>query len=433
MKAHSLYRSFLQLITLVLVFATTTAHATNGYFLIGHGIKARGMGGVGIALAQQGQTAAVNPAGLVDVGTRLEFDAAIFKPDRRSACCLAPGGVVSGANYFFIPSAGAAYKFNRKLSMGFAAVGAGASTRFEQNFFFDDPTLPGPQADESGTVLGINLIQLIMAPGVAYNFNKQHSFGAALQIGVQTFRGSGMGDAFTRFSLYPNNLTEKGNDWSYGAGIRVGWRGKFFKKKLLLGATYASRTYMTEFDKYKGLFAEEGDFDIPENYGVGLAYKPNKKLTLAFDYMRINYSDVASVGNPALPISSDPANTADKLGASTGPGFDWENQDVFKVGIAYDLNDKWTLRTGFNYGKTPIQENDSLEFNVLAPATTEKHITVGGTYQIDKSQEISFAYQHGLKNKLQTVIANTTQLPFSGPVETELRINIVEIGYAFHF
>lgn len=416
-----------------LALTATTSHATNGYFLIGHGIKSRGMGGVGIALAQQGQTAAVNPAGLIDVGTRIEFDAAVFKPERRSACCLSPDGVVSGANLFFIPSMGGAYKFNRKLSMGFAAVGAGASTRFNQNFFFDDPTLPGPQADASGTSLGINLIQMIMAPGVAYKVNKQHAVGVALQLGVQTFRGYGMGDAFTRFSLHPDSLTEKGNDWSYGAGVRLGWRGMFFNKKITLGATYASRIYMTEFDKYKGLFAEEGDFDIPENYGVGLAYKPTDKLTLAFDYVRINYNDIASVGNPALPISSAATNTVDKLGHPDGPGFEWENQDVYKIGVAYDLNKDWTLRAGFNHGDTPIQENDSLEFNVLAPATVENHYTVGGTYRIDKNQEVNFSYQHGEKNKLETEIDNTTQLPFSGPVETELRINIWEIGYAYHF
>lgn len=431
MKSHFLRAAQLGLAAFVLT--PLVANATNGYFLIGHGIKSRGMGGAGIALAQQGQTAAVNPAGLIDVGTRIDLDAAVFKPDRRSACCLSPDGVVSGANYFFIPSAGAAYKFNRKVSLGFAAVGAGASTRFEQNFFFDDPTLPGPQADESGTVLGINLIQMIMAPGAAYKINNQHSIGAALQIGVQTFRGSGMGDAFERFSLHPNHMTEQGNDWSYGAGLRLGWRSHFFNEKFTLGATYATRTYMTEFDKYKGLFAEEGDFDIPENYGVGLAYKPTEKLTLAFDYVRINYNDIASVGNPSLPISSDPNNTVDKLGHPDGPGFEWENQDVFKFGAAYDLNEKWTLRAGFNYGETPIQENDSLEFNVLAPATVEKHYTVGGTYRLDRNQEINFAYQHGEKNKLKTTIASDTQLPFSGPVEAELRINIWELGYAYHF
>jgi len=46
--------------------------------------------------------------------------------------------------------------------------------------------------------------------------------------------------------------------------------------KLTVGLTYASKTYMTKFDKYKGLFAEQGDFSIPENYGIGLAFKPAK-------------------------------------------------------------------------------------------------------------------------------------------------------------
>jgi long-chain fatty acid transport protein len=410
-----------------------SAFATNGYFLIGYGTKSRGMGGVGIALAQQGEAAAVNPAGIVDLGTRFDVDAALFKPERRSACCLSPDGVVSGSNLFLIPGMGAAYQFNRKISVGLALGGAGANTRFNQNFFFDDPTLPGPQADKSGTSLGVNLIQSIVAVAVAYNITNTQSIGIAPQFAVQTFRGYGMGDAFTRFSLYPDNLTEKGNDWSYGAGIRLGWRGKYFNKKVTLGATYASKTYMTKFKKYKGLFADGGGFDIPENYGVGLAYEPTNKLTLAFDYERINYSDITSIGNPSLPISSDPNNTANKLGAPTGPGFEWSNQNVYKIGLAYDLNEKWTVRAGYNYGKTPIHENDSLEFNVLAPATVEKHYTVGGTYRVDNNQEINFAYQHGQKNTLKTTINSDTQLPFSGPVETELRINTFELGYAYHF
>jgi long-chain fatty acid transport protein len=427
----TLPRWLLSLSLLTCLVLPTTTFATNGYFLIGFGSKSRGMGGVGIGLAQQGQTAAVNPAGLVDIKTRFDADVALFVPERWAACCLAPEGVKSGANTFLIPSMGAAYKFNRKISMGFAAVGAGANTRYEKNFFFDDPTLPGGQADTSGTVLGINLIQMIMAPGVAYNINKQHAIGASLQIGVQTFRGSGMGDAFRPFSQSPNLLTENGNDWSYGAGIRLGYRGKFFKKKLTIGTTYASKVYMTKFDKYAGLFAEEGKFDIPENYGIGLAYKPNKKLTLALDYVRINYSDIASVGNASLPISSDPANTVDKLGNADGPGFEWDDMDVFKIGMAYDLNEKWTVRAGFNYGETPINENDSLEFNVLAPAVSEKHYTIGGTYKISKKSEINFVYQHSPKNKLSTVISGTTQLPYSGLVEADMFINIYEIGYSY--
>ena len=39
----------------------TAALATNGYFSHGFGIKAKGMGGVGIALPQDAMAAATNP------------------------------------------------------------------------------------------------------------------------------------------------------------------------------------------------------------------------------------------------------------------------------------------------------------------------------------------------------------------------------------
>jgi len=405
--------------------------ATNGYFLIGYGTQSRGMGGVGIALPQQGEAAAVNPAGLVDLGTRIDIDAALFLPRRRSACCVSPGGVNSGSNVFLIPSMGGAFKFNRRMSLGMSVVGAGANTRFNQNFFFDDPTLPGPQADTTSGSLGVNLIQMIMAPGVAYKIDRHHAVGASLQIGVQQFRAYGLLNAFSSLSQDPENLTNRGNDYGYGAGVRFGWRSQFFDKRLALGATYASRTYMTKFDKYKGLFADDGGFDIPENFGLGIAIKPIKSLTIAFDWQKILYSDIPAVGNSSLPISADPNNTKDKLGNADGPGFEWNDQNVYKVGIAYDWSRSLTLRAGYNFGATPIQENESLEFNVLAPATTEQHFTVGATYRVGKAHEWSFAYQHAKRNKLESNVGINAGLPFSGPVETELYINTVEVGYSF--
>ncbi len=64
---------------------------------------------------------------------------------------------------------------------------------------------------------------------------------------------------------------------------------------------------MTEFDNYKDLFAEQGDFDIPSHFAVGLAFKATDKLTLAFDFQKIYYSDIASIGNQG-PDAADPVN-----------------------------------------------------------------------------------------------------------------------------
>ncbi len=155
---------------------------------------------------------------------------------------------------------------------------------------------------------GVNLIQMQMLPSFAYKVNKNHSVGASLAIGVQTFRAYGL-QSFGLDGLgYTDgdNLTNQGNDWSYGAGVRLGWLGKFLDKRLTLGANYSSRVYMSKFDKYSDLFAEQGSFDIPENFSLGLAVKATDQLTIAFDYQKIYYSDVASVGNPG-PDAANPS------------------------------------------------------------------------------------------------------------------------------
>ncbi len=88
---------------------------------------------------------------------------------------------------------------------------------------------------------------------------------------------------FGMFSESPTNMSDNGYDSAWGWGGRIGYTGKI-TPELTIGATYATKTYMGSFDKYKGLFAEQGDFDIPANFGVGVAWKAMPALTLAADY-----------------------------------------------------------------------------------------------------------------------------------------------------
>ena len=145
---------------------------------------------------------------------------------------------------------------------------------------------------------------------------------------------------------------------------------------------------------YNNLFAEQGDFDIPENYALGVAYDFTPAVTVAFDVQQINYSDVRSVGNPG-PDASNPSSffslceglpNADpcKLGGPLGLGFGWEDQTIYKIGANWVLNEKWDLRAGWNYGKVPIPEEEVL-FNMLAPATPEHHFTIGAGWAIARA------------------------------------------------
>lgn len=447
-----------------------SAFATNGYFLIGYGAKSRGMGGVGVAYAQDALAAGANPAAMadVDVGTmRIDFGVEYFRPKRAFTHdsqdlennfpgSTGPVNHESGSNDFLIPSGGAIYKFNRKLTMGIAAVGAGANTRYDQTVPGNPTCVDGNTSGGTASTLfnfnclgsptaGVNLIQMQMLPSIAYKLNKTQYVGASLAFGVQTFRAYGL-QAFGPAGLgytTGSNFTNQGNDWSYGAGVRLGWLGKFLDKRLTLGANYSSRVYMTKFDKYKDLFAEQGDFDIPANWTVGLAYALTDNIDIAFDFQKIYYSSVASVSNPG-PTPSDPINffppgctaTSCLLGQNDGMGFGWEDADIFKAGINWDYNSEWSFRAGWNYAKSPIQE-DQIMFNFLAPAVNEHHLTLGASYRPSKSVEWSFNYTHAFSNviKGQTVLGpNGSAFPVvppntNGSIDMEINTLGVSFGY----
>ena len=64
------------------MFSPLFAHATNGYFSNGYGIKSQGIAGIGVALPQDGLAAASNPAGTALVGDRIDVGLSWFTPKR---------------------------------------------------------------------------------------------------------------------------------------------------------------------------------------------------------------------------------------------------------------------------------------------------------------------------------------------------------------
>jgi long-chain fatty acid transport protein len=368
--------------------APLAAHATTGYFQHGYGIKAKGMGGVGIALPQDALAAATNPAGMALVGNRLDLGVDWFAPDREAEIT---GNIFPGVNgkydgndtqSFLIPEFGYNRMLNPNLSLGVSVYGnGGMNTDYKTS----------PFTGFGGTSpAGVDLMQLFISPTVAWR-SGAHAFGASLNLAWQRFQMRGAG-LFAPFSQSPGNVSDNGHDTSTGWGVRVGWTGQV-SPTVTLGATYQTKTKMSEFDKYKGLFAEQGGFDIPENYGVGIAWKATSKLTLAADVQRINYGDVPSVGNPVDCLFQGTC----QLGASNGAGFGWQNTTVYKLGIAYELNPSLTLRGGFITLDQPIPQNQTF-VNIFAPGVVENHLTLGATWNVSKDSELTVAYMRAFEN-----------------------------------
>jgi long-chain fatty acid transport protein len=411
----------------------SVALATDGYFPHGYGMKAKGMGGASTAMADDSFGGANNPASMVWAGDRFDIGVDLFSPKRDISRTGSTGGMLDGSvtsdsNLFFIPEFGYNRMIGRDMSVGVSVYGnGGMNTDFNGGQIPAGSPICGTGAggfnQSSGQAgpynllcgsgkLGMNLSQLIIAPTFAMKVNKDNSFGVSLLLAAQQFKAEGL-SAFYSFTAAPlsgapyatgNNLTERGNDTTYGYGLKLGWMGKV-SDTVTLGASYTSKVRMAKFDKYKDLFAGQGSFDIPESLSLGITFKANPKWTIAADYERINYSGISSVNNPSTNVGNSSAaapffNIPGSLGCDSCRGFGWSSVNVFKLGAEYQYNPKLILRAGYNHTDNPIQARD-VTFNMIAPGVVKDHATLGFTYNLSKDSELTMAYMHAFRNSVQ--------------------------------
>ncbi|HCY16488.1 MAG TPA: long-chain fatty acid transporter [Curvibacter sp.] len=397
--------------------------ATNGYFSHGYGMKSKGMGGVGIALPQDAMSAATNPAGMVDVGNRLDFGLDVFMPDRTATYTSAYQGVAagdyrSGQREFFVPEFGYNRLIGNDMAAGVVVYGnGGMNTNYGTNLI-----------TSSGSKTYSNLEQLFIAPTLSKKVG-DHSFGVSLNLIRQTFEAKGL-EAFDTSSntTYVGSVTNRGEDISTGWGLKFGWTGQV-SPTVTLGAVYQTRSKMTKFDKYKGLFAEEGGFDIPETYGLGVAIKATPKATIAADVTQINYGSIKSLANPGTLF---PQVSGTPMGLSNGSGFGWKDMTVFKLGVSYEYSPNVMLRAGYNYAQMPITSQNTY-FNILAPATVEQHLTLGATWTLENKSELTLSYMHAFSKSVAGVPNGNGQTVAGYPVDLKMQQNAVGIAYGWRW
>ena len=422
------------------------AQATDGYFSHAYGLKSLGMGGAGIAFAQEPFGGASNPAAMTALGDEWQLGLTWFSPRRDasrtgSGPAGIDGSVSSDSTTFFIPEFGYNRKLGADTAVGITVFGnggmntdyAGDQVPAASACAAFNPS-PGPYNLLCGNGrLGVNLTQLMIAPYAAFRIAPAHSVGIAPVIAYQRFSADGL-QAFDNpmLSTSMGNVTNRGFDDAFGFGARVGYHGEF--GAVSVGLAYATKVRMGEFDKYKGLFAEQGAFDIPSNWSAGLAWRPGPKWVIAADYERINYSDAASVSNPSTNILNCFGGQASAcLGGSMGAGFGWQDVDVWKFGVQYAPDATWVLRAGYNRSDNPIAARD-VTFNILAPGVIKDHYTAGFTWRLDAKSEVTGYALYAARNE----VSGTSLLASLGapPTTTEtirMKEYAIGLGYTARF
>jgi long-chain fatty acid transport protein len=402
---------------LVLAFSAAPAFATNGYFAHGYGTHYKGMAGAGAALHLNSHAPATNPAAAAFLGPRWDASLSLFNPNRSYSVTgnpsgypgtfgLTPGTVESDSRYFPVPAFGGNWNAGENGAFGLALYGnGGMNTNWPTSTFY------------AGTPTGVNLSQMFVAPTYA----GKHALGLTAIGAMQWFKAEGVG-SFAPFSSAPLKLSNNGNSYSYGAGVRVGYLGEW-SRYFSFGASYQTKIWMSKFDDYAGLFAEQGDFDIPANWVAGIAIKPTQKVDIAIDVQQVLYSNVASVSNPLLPNL-----VQTRLGTDGGAGFGWKDVTTVKGGVQLRAGEGWTWRAGYSHGGQPIPSSEVL-FNILAPGVIEQHLTFGFSKMISKTQEISFAAMRAFSHAVKG--ANPLEVPGLQTIELKMDQWNFELGWSF--
>jgi len=392
MKHRSLNILFITCFTWLAISATSSLHA------FAASVKNAGMGLTGAAHAQDALTAAYNPANATAICDRA--DLGLFW-DHYSGKAINSGSPVPTANGsfngttkrdFYSPDFGINKSFcfcNYQFAVGIVAYNRDfLKTRYDRPIVLLGTTRPG-----------VEIIREQISPYVAVKFDPnswcdlgcfagQHSLGLSVNVIGQRIKVDGL-ENFIRTSIDPSFVTGNEYSYSYGCSPTIGWRGEWCDW-LALGVAYTPKTHMARFKKYRGFLADRGRLDVPERVLTGIAINYFPCSTLAFDVEFIGWDRIRALANP-FPATGP-------LGTSTGAGFGWRNQTIYRVGLDYQVLDCLTLRAGYRYGKSFIKSSQ-VAANVLTLETVEQYVTAGATYQWN-CFEFSLSYAHGFKHKI---------------------------------
>ena len=386
-----------------------TAHAADGYFLIGYGARQKALAGAGVADSRDAMALSVNPAGIAGLERQFQTAMTAIIAERGYVTTgrprvVAAGDVRSGRPLFPVPNSGYAQHIDETSSWGLASYANGGMNTSYSFWNFRAP-YGGPLG---GGFAGVDLQQGFFSLGYAKRFDTalgQVSIGVAPTVAVQMINVQGL-NQFAPLSTNQWELTDMGYDWSYGGGVRGGleWR---ITQALRFGFAASSPMFMSRLDKYSGLFAEAGKFDIPATLQAGLAYDVLPNLTVMADWRHIFYSAIPTLGNPSTPA------TRFSLGGFAGPGFGWRDTDSGAAGAEWRATSQLTLRAGYHYTAGALRP-DSVTVNILAPIVNRHHVGGGFNYRITKNSSVDFTTVYAFKNSVTgpEYIPQSPGLPF---------------------
>ena len=152
--------------------------------------------------------------------------------------------------------------------------------------------------------------------------------------------------------------------------------------------------------------------DAPQSFAFGISFKPTESLLLEGDVKWYNFSEVMDMVELKTPV-----------GSVMPLAFGWDDQIVYALGVDFKVNPGLCLKAGYNYGATPIGEDD-VDSNLGSIAVVEHHLSIGATKVWNENVSTTLSYTRGLHNEIKS------SSPSGITIEAEQNIIFLQLGFA---
>jgi long-chain fatty acid transport protein len=367
-----------KLLSFILFFLVGSTLYAGGYRVSIQGQKQLAMGHTGVAVISSAESAFFNPAGLsyLDGKLNVSFGASgiISKVKFQNTV---NGYEAETDNPLSTPfNLYASYKINDWLTAAIAVYTPyGSSVEWEKDWA------------GSNLINNIKLQAIFVQPTISIKVNEFLSIGGGptyVNGSVNFNRNLDTGGGNVNGDRSNVTVDKKGiSAWGYNLGVMIRPTDK-----LNIGFNYRSKVVVeaengeADFENISVL--PDGKFDaalpLPAEITLGLSYKFCKKWLFAFDYNFAEWSEYE-----ALVVEFDNA-----AGTSTNLR-NYSDASTFRFGLQYDVNSKWTARTGIYFDESPVEDG---YFAPETPRNDSVGYTAGLSYRInDKfSVDASFLY-----------------------------------------
>ncbi len=366
---------------LTLMLATGLHAFAGGYRVALQGARMLGMAHAGTAVYSGPETVFFNPSGMVYTtgNYQLAFGAnfVISHVKYQNAETLATAQTQNPVGTPFYVYA--TYKASDNLYLGVGIYTPfGSTVKWEKDWA------------GSHLVNNISLKAIYFQLSAAYKINDYFSIAASFisasgsvnfNKNINRFMTDEEGNR-TNVELEAKNIPATG--YTLAATIRPSNKFTFglsYRSKVIFKARYGKATFNDRPQYFPEADAFTAELPMPAEFDLGMAWKPAKKITLAFDLNRTYWSVYKS-----LDIKFN------RLGISKLPK-NWKDTWTWRIGAEFQINDNIFVRAGYYKDYSPIPET---YFSPETPSLDSNNFTFGLGYQTGKlSIDLAFLYVNG--------------------------------------